>query len=265
MIKTIANHRSFTRSLEAQDVSVSYDDEEQETEALGPISLRLGCGERLCILGPSGCGKTTLLRVLAGLILPSNGKVLLEGEPVTMPSARVGIIFQHSTLFPWLTTRGNIEFALKSKNLSRGQRREAADQFIHMVGLESFADVRPKGLSGGMMQRVSLARALATEPQFLLLDEPFGSLDAISKTYMHGVLLNIWERLGMGILFVTHDIDEAVAIGDRIVIMTRRPGQMASEVLVELPRPRVENGIRCVGFEEKRNDVARLASDLYIQ
>jgi NitT/TauT family transport system ATP-binding protein len=177
----------------------------------------------------------------------------------------IGIIFQQSTLFPWLTVRGNIEFALKVRGLDRGRRSEIADQLIRLVNLDSFSSVRPSGLSGGMAQRASLARALATEPEVLLLDEPFSSLDAVSRLKMHEVLLRVWERLRMSIVFVTHDVDEAVALGDRIVIMTRRPGRIAAEVNVNLPRPRVQGGIRCAGFEDIRNHIASLAQDLYAQ
>jgi NitT/TauT family transport system ATP-binding protein len=173
------------------------------------------------------------------------------------------LIFQQSTLFAWLTVRENIEFALKEDQPDTSARRARARELLQLVGLQGFEKERPRALSGGMAQRLALARALATAPRVLLLDEPFGALDAVSRGEMHAVLLRVWSSLGMGVLFVTHDVDEAVVLADRVLIMSRRPTHIVGEYAIDLPRPRVAGGIRCRGFEDRRNEVVRAAHELF--
>lgn len=182
---------------------------------------------------------------------------------VNQPSQEIGLIFQQNTLFPWFTVVGNVEFALRSQEAAKGSRRTRALELLDSVGLRDFAASWPFALSGGMAQRLTLARAIATQPNVLLLDEPFSALDAISRSEMHSVLLNIWVQNRMSILLVTHDLDEAVTLADRVLIMSHRPGRIAAEVAVGLSRPRFRDGIRTVGFETIRNEIAALATDLY--
>jgi NitT/TauT family transport system ATP-binding protein len=226
------------------------------------IDLSIKDHEVVCIVGPSGSGKTTLLRLIAGFLTPTAGSISISGDLVRGPSSAVGIIFQQSTLFPWLTIRKNVEFGLRSR-LVRNERRTAGDQLISLVGLSDFAESLPKQLSGGMSQRAALARALAGDPRVLLMDEPFASLDAVAKIEMHDVLVNVWARKKMAVVFVTHDIDESVSIADRILILSHRPSTIVSEFEIDLPRPRVVAGVRCEGFELIRNQVASKARDLF--
>ena len=205
--------------------------------ALDDVSLSIAPGELICIVGPSGCGKSTLLRILAGLTSPTTGEVTIGAEPITEPSADRGLVFQDPNLFPWLTVRRNIEAGLVARGVLREQRAEA-EEFMRLVGLESFANSFPHHLSGGMAQRVALARALINRPRVLLLDEPLGALDAFTRMRMQDEVLRLWKARGTTMLFVTHDIDEAIYMSNRIVIMTQRPGRIEQIISVELDRPR---------------------------
>jgi len=254
---------SPSRGLQAIDVSLEYRNGARVVTALSSVAVHLEPGEFLAIVGPSGCGKTSLIRVLAGLLPPTAGKVLLGERPVDHPSRDVGVIFQQSTLFPWFTATGNVEFALRAGAVDKASRRARALDLLRSVGLGDFAGAWPTTLSGGMAQRLALARSIATEPKVLLLDEPFSALDAISRTEMHSVLLEIWHQRRMSLLLVTHDLDEAVTLADRVLIMSHRPGQIAREVPIALSRPRVRDGVRVAGFEEVHNKIAELATDLY--
>jgi NitT/TauT family transport system ATP-binding protein len=227
------------------------------------VSFEIDHGEFVSVLGPSGCGKSTFLRLLAGLEQPSSGRVLFDRRPIGGPSCKVGVIFQRSTLFPWLTLAGNVEFGLYAVSSAEGAERKMALQFLDEVGLGGFEDARPDEVSGGMVQRATLARALAARPRVLLLDEPFSALDAISRLEMHQVLLEMWARTHMAIVFVTHDIDEAVELGDRVLIMGPRPGRFIGEEHVTLPRPRVMEGVVSDGFEAVRNQVARVSRAIF--
>jgi NitT/TauT family transport system ATP-binding protein len=209
------------------------------TRALEPTDLAVADNDFIAILGPSGCGKSTLLRIVAGLDRPSAGRVLLEGEPVAGPGPDRGMVFQSYTLFPWLSVRQNICFGLVEKGVAPARQREVADYFIARTGLEGFEDHYPKMLSGGMQQRTALARALANDPKILLLDEPFGALDNQTRALMQELLLGIWEGDRKTVLFVTHDIEEAIFLASRVVVMTARPGRIKTEVAVDLPYPRV--------------------------
>jgi ABC-type nitrate/sulfonate/bicarbonate transport system ATPase subunit len=209
------------------------------TRALEPATLDVADNDFITILGPSGCGKSTLLRIVAGLDRPTEGRVLLDGAPVAMPGPDRGMVFQSYTLFPWLTVRDNICFGLVEKGVSKPRQRQVSDYFIERVGLRGFEDHYPKMLSGGMQQRTALARALANDPKILLLDEPFGALDNQTRALMQELLLGIWETDKKTVLFVTHDIEEAIFLGNRVVVMTARPGRIKSDLRIDLPHPRV--------------------------
>jgi NitT/TauT family transport system ATP-binding protein len=206
--------------------------------ALEGVSLDVGDGEFVTILGPSGCGKSTLLQVVAGLEAPTGGRVTFEGAPPGVPLT--GVVFQEHALFPWRTVRDNVTFGLEVRGVPPAERRDAAQRLLALVGLDGFADRYPHHLSGGMRQRVAIARALAVEPALLLMDEPFSALDAQSRALMQLELLALWERTRRSILYVTHQIQEAVLLGDRVVVMTRRPGRIRAVLSVPLPRPRDE-------------------------
>jgi ABC-type nitrate/sulfonate/bicarbonate transport system ATPase subunit len=205
--------------------------------AVDDVSLSVAAGELVCIVGPSGCGKSTLLRMIAGLTPPTRGEVAIGSMPITGPSAERGLVFQDPSLFPWLTVRGNIEAGLVARGVLREKRQEVND-FMRLVGLEAFANSFPHHLSGGMAQRVALARALINHPKILLLDEPLGALDAFTRMRMQDEVLQLWRARRTTMLFVTHDIDEAIYMSDRIVIMTPRPGRIEQIIPVEIERPR---------------------------
>jgi ABC-type nitrate/sulfonate/bicarbonate transport system ATPase subunit len=205
---------------------------------LSATSLEVADNDFITILGPSGCGKSTLLRIVAGLDVASSGQVLLDGVPVSGPGADRGMVFQSYTLFPWLTVRENICFGLRERGVPAARQAEIAGHFIAQVGLRGFEGHFPKMLSGGMQQRTALARALANDPKVLLMDEPFGALDHQTRELMQELLLGIWERQRKTVLFVTHDIDEAVFMGSRVVVMSARPGRIKLQREIELPHPR---------------------------
>jgi NitT/TauT family transport system ATP-binding protein len=206
--------------------------------ALDGISLQVAHQEFSVIVGPSGCGKSSLLRLVAGLIQPTSGAIFLDGQRVTRPGKDRGMVFQSYTLFPWLTVRQNVEFGLKIARLPVEQRSVISKRLIGAVGLDGFENAFPKQLSGGMMQRVALARALANDPEILLMDEPFGALDSQTRSLMQELLLRIWEQAQKTVLFITHDIDEAILLGDRVHVMTARPGRIKEMVEIDIPRPR---------------------------
>jgi len=208
------------------------------TRALEPTSLAVEDNDFICILGPSGCGKSTLLRIVAGLDEPTSGRVRLDGGPVTGPGSDRGMVFQSYTLFPWLTVRQNICFGLREKGVPQAEQDRVAAHFIERVGLRGFEGHYPKMLSGGMQQRTALARALANDPKILLLDEPFGALDNQTRALMQELLAGIWEADRKTVLFVTHDIDEAIFMANRVAVMTARPGRIKTDAPIDLPHPR---------------------------
>jgi ABC-type nitrate/sulfonate/bicarbonate transport system ATPase subunit len=210
----------------------------QQTQALSPVDLSVAENDFVTILGPSGCGKSTLLRIVAGLDQPTTGQVLLDGEPVLGPGADRGMVFQSYTLFPWLTVEQNICFGLREKRMPLSQQKERSDYFIAKVGLRGFEQHFPKQLSGGMQQRTAIARALVNDPKILLLDEPFGALDNQTRVLMQELLLGIWESAQKTVLFVTHDIDEAIFMANRVAVFTARPGRIKTELSVNLAHPR---------------------------
>jgi ABC-type nitrate/sulfonate/bicarbonate transport system ATPase subunit len=208
------------------------------TRALEPTSLSIDDHDFLVLLGPSGCGKSTLLRIVAGLDQPTTGRVLVNGTPVRGPGADRGMVFQSYTLFPWLTVEENIRFGLREKGMGQAEQARVAAQYVARVGLEGFEHHYPRTLSGGMQQRTALARALANDPEILLLDEPFGALDNQTRALMQELLLGIWEADRKTVLFVTHDIDEAIFMANRVAVLTARPGRIKTELAITLPRPR---------------------------
>ena len=210
-----------------------------EVHALHDVSFEIGQGEFVCIVGPSGCGKSTLLDIIAGLTNADRGRVLADGQPIGGPGPQRLVLFQEPALFPWLTAFGNVMFGLKlRRDLDRREQRELARNYLSMVGLEGFFDANIHELSGGMKQRVALARALAPDPQVLLMDEPFAALDAITRDQLYVDIQNIWAESGKTIVFVTHDVREAVCLGDRVLLMSPRPGRIGREFTLALPRPR---------------------------
>ncbi|WP_366921939.1 ABC transporter ATP-binding protein [Metallumcola ferriviriculae] len=225
-------------SLQVSGVTKTYGQDNNAVRALEEINLSVGEREFLAILGPSGCGKSTLLRIIGGLVEPSSGAVMAGGREIKEPGADRGMVFQSYTLFPWLTVEKNIEFGLKEKGVPAEQRKETAAKYIDLVGLMGFENSFPKALSGGMKQRVAIARALANDPEFLLLDEPFGALDTQTRSLMQELLMNVWEKSPKTIIFVTHDVEEAIFMADRVVVMTSRPGRVKEVINVDLPRPR---------------------------
>jgi ABC-type nitrate/sulfonate/bicarbonate transport system ATPase subunit len=208
------------------------------TRALEPTNLSVADNDFVTILGPSGCGKSTLLRMVAGLDTPTTGRILLDGKAITGPGADRGMVFQSYTLFPWLTVSENISFGLRERGISQRKRNDIAKQWLEKVGLTSFANHFPKQLSGGMQQRTAIARALANDPKILLLDEPFGALDNQTRALMQELLLGIWERERKTVIFVTHDIEEAIFLASRVVVMSARPGRIKADIPVDLPHPR---------------------------
>ena len=221
------------------EICLSYRTQDGERLlALDHINLEVRAGEFVCIVGPSGCGKSTLLHLIAGLQAQTSGEVLVDGNPVQGPGTDRILIFQEHGLFPWLTVSENVEFGMKMKGVPKAERREKTQHYLRLVHLAKFEKSYIHQLSGGMRQRVAIARALATEPDVLLMDEPFGALDAQTRDLLHDELERIWSDTGRTIIFVTHNVREAVRLGDRVVLLTFRPGRVKSEFPVELPRPR---------------------------
>lgn len=219
-------------------VSKVFTGKKRQVTALAEASFTVAPSEFVTILGPSGCGKSTILKIVAGLEPPSSGRVLLDGQEITGPGSDRGMVFQTYTLFPWLTVRENIEFGLDVAGKTKAERKAVSDHYIEKIGLKGFESFFPRDLSGGMKQRVAIARALANDPEVLLMDEPFGALDAQTRTVMQELLLNVWDESHKTILFVTHDVDEAVFLGDTIYVMTARPGRIKAKIDVTLPDER---------------------------
>jgi NitT/TauT family transport system ATP-binding protein len=222
--------------LQVEHLHTVFTRDGKSTPVLEDISLEVGEGEFVCLLGPSGCGKSTLLSTMAGFLSPTSGEVKIDGEVVSGPDPRRIFVFQERGVFPWLTVEGNIAFGLF--HLTRPEREQRVAYYIKMVGLEGFEKAYPPALSGGMKQRLEVARALAVNPDMLFLDEPFGALDSITRLIMRGELLRIWEAERKTIIFVTHDIDEAVQLADRVVVMSARPATIQQIVDIDIPHPR---------------------------
>lgn len=244
-----------TAKISFQDVSRRFGDGDKSFLALDRFSLDIADGEFVTVVGPSGCGKSTAMNIAAGLMMPSEGQVLVNGRPVTGPGPDRGVIFQQYALFPWLTVRSNVEFGLRVAGVARAERRRIADHFIDLVGLLDFADALPKTLSGGMKQRCAIARAYAVNPVMLLMDEPFGALDALTRVIMQDQILDTWSRERRTVMFITHDVDEAVYLANRVVVMATRPGRLHEIIPVDLPYPRNEEIRLSPEFAAIRNRV----------
>ena len=238
-----------------RDVVKTFPLKGTEFTALDGVSLDIADQEFVTVVGPSGCGKSTLMSMAAGLQEPTGGRVLVDGAEVAGPGPDRGVIFQQYALFPWLTVRQNVEFGLKLASVPTEERRRRADLAIGLVGLEEFADALPKTLSGGMKQRCAIARAYAVDPQVLLMDEPFGALDALTRVQLQDQLLATWSREKRTVLFITHDVDEAVYLASRVVVMAARPGRIHRIVDVDLPYPRTEEIRLSAEFRQIRNTV----------
>lgn len=224
--------------LAAENISHTHIGPSGEVEALEAVSLGLARESFVCLVGPSGCGKSTLLRVLAGLLAPLHGRALLEGQPIAAPQRRIGLVFQNANLMPWRTVAGNLSLPLELAQIPPSERSRRTQAMLALTGLDGFADAYPAELSGGMAQRVAIGRALIHDPEVLLLDEPFGALDALTREHMSEELLRIWSRHRKTVLMVTHSIPEAVLLADRVLVMSPRPGQIVADVTIPLKRPR---------------------------
>ena len=244
--------------LDLRNVGKVYELNDQRIEALRDANLVVEKGEFVCLIGASGCGKSTLLRIVAGFERPSAGEALMWDKAITGPAPDRGMVFQDYGLFPWLSVRQNIGFGPASRGLPKAELRALVDRFVDMVGLTRFADAYPHQLSGGMKQRVAIARVLANDAEMVLMDEPFGALDAMTRERLQDELLDIWQRTKLTVLFVTHSIEEAIFLADRVVVMEPGPGRIASEHRIELPRPR---DVSSPEFNAVRRDLsARLHS-----
>jgi NitT/TauT family transport system ATP-binding protein len=245
----------MNNKISFRDVVKTYPMKDGTFTALDHVSLDIADREFVTVVGPSGCGKSTLMSMAAGLVEPTGGEVLVDGRPVDGPGPERGVIFQQYALFPWLTVRRNVEFGLKLKGLPADERRRRAGQAIELVGLSDFADALPKALSGGMRQRCAIARAYAVDPQVLLMDEPFGALDALTRVQLQDQLLATWSREQRTVMFITHDVDEAVYLARRVIVMAARPGRIQQIIDVDLPYPRTEEMRLSPEFGRIRNEV----------
>jgi NitT/TauT family transport system ATP-binding protein len=224
--------------LAIRDVSKVFEVGADRIEALRHIDVAIAKGEFVCVIGASGCGKSTLLRIIAGFEPPTSGRVMVRGQPIKGPGSDRGMVFQDYALFPWMTARENIAFGPTQKGLAQDRIRATTDEYLEMIGLTSFADRFPYQLSGGMKQRVAIARVLANDASILLMDEPFGALDALTREQLQGELLQIWARTHVTVIFVTHSVEEAALLGDRVMVMTAGPGRVEGDIPVPLARPR---------------------------
>lgn len=236
--------------LTARQLQVVFESEDSRLEALQEATFDVLPNEFVCIIGPSGCGKSTLLRALGGLIRPTRGHVLLDGQPLTGPQRRIGFVFQQHNLMPWRSALENVSLPLELQRIPRHEARARAREMLALVDLQEFARSRPQELSGGMRQRVALARELVYDPDVLLLDEPFGALDALTREQMNLELLRIWSARRKTVVMVTHNIQEAIHLSDRVLIMTSRPGRVEGEVRIDLPRPRSVDDLYAPRFVE---------------
>ncbi|HJG90333.1 MAG TPA: ABC transporter ATP-binding protein [Brachybacterium massiliense] len=243
------------QKIQVQHISKTFELGGERFDALGDVSLTVRENEFITVVGPSGCGKSTLMNILAGLEEPTSGTAHVDGIEVDGPSPERGVIFQQYALFPWLTVRQNVEFGLKTAKVPAAERRQRAQHFIDMVDLSDFADSLPKTLSGGMKQRCAIARAYAMNPSILLMDEPFGALDALTRVRMQEHLLQTWEQEKRTIVFITHDVDEAAFLANRVVVMAARPGRIDRIIDVDLPYPRTEQVRLSPEFTAVRNEI----------
>jgi NitT/TauT family transport system ATP-binding protein len=236
--------------IEVRGLSMVFGSPRQRVQAVSDVSLQVEPGEFVTIVGPSGCGKSTLLNVVAGFLRATQGEALIDGRPIERPGADRGVVFQQYSLFPWMSVRRNVEFGLRMQGMAATQRETTARTLLGLAGLLAFENHYPDQLSGGMKQRVGIVRALATSPQVMLMDEPFGALDSQTRVVMQQILTNMWQRLRLSVLFITHDIEEAIFLSDRVYVMTARPGRIKAEIQIPLPRPRTAEMTSSVVFAQ---------------
>ncbi|MDQ7970430.1 MAG: ABC transporter ATP-binding protein [Oxalicibacterium faecigallinarum] len=244
--------------IEVRDLNISFKAKSGTVQAVKSVSIDVQPGEFVSLIGPSGCGKSTLMNAVAGFTRFNSGTLLLDGKTIDGPGADRGVVFQQYSLFPWMTVRKNVEFGLKMQGVAATQRQSQARTLLGLAGLLAFEDHYPSQLSGGMKQRVGIVRALATSPQVLLMDEPFGALDSQTRSVMQEILTNMWQRLRLSVLFITHDIEEAIFLSDRIYVMTARPGRVKAEIVVPLPRPRKPEMMDTPEFGALIRDIKKL-------
>ena len=257
--------RDLTPKVVIKDVKKIYDGRNGPVVALNGANLEIRNNEFICVVGPSGCGKSTLLNILAGLLEPTSGEVLVDGKPVEGTSVDRGVVFQQYALFPWLTVKKNVEFGLKLQKKSKEECEEIAMKYIKMVGLEKFTNSYPKELSGGMKQRVAIARAYAVNPSLLLMDEPFGALDAQTRTQLQTELLKTWEEEMKTCFFITHDVEEAILLASRVVVMSARPGRIKEVIDIAIPYPRDQESKMLPRFTELKNYIWNMVYKEYLE
>ena len=257
--------RDLTPKVVIKDVKKIYEGRNGPVVALNGANLEIQDNEFICVVGPSGCGKSTLLNILAGLLEPTSGEVLVDGKPVEGTSVDRGVVFQQYALFPWLTVKKNVEFGLKLQKKSPAECEEIAMKYIKMVGLEKFTNSYPKELSGGMKQRVAIARAYAVNPSLLLMDEPFGALDAQTRTQLQTELLKTWEEEKKTCFFITHDVEEAILLASRVVVMSARPGRIKEVIDIDIPYPRDQESKMLPRFTELKNYIWNMVYKEYLE
>ena len=242
-------------AIEVRNVSLAYDSHDSKIVALKNINMRIESGEFVCLVGPSGCGKSTTLNVVAGFLRPNQGQVLVDGQVVRGQGMDRGVVFQEYALFPWRTAIQNVEFGLEMKKIPPAERRETAMRYLTMVKLDRFANTYPHHLSGGMKQRVAIARALAYDPKVLLLDEPFGALDALTREELQTLVVELWQQTQKTILYVTHNLSEAVYLSDRTIVLTSQPGTVKADVRIDLRRPRDALTVEFIDYQRRLTDL----------
>ena len=257
--------RNLNPKVVIKDVKKIYEGRNGPVVALNGANLEIQDNEFICVVGPSGCGKSTLLNILAGLLEPTSGEVLVDGKPVEGTSVDRGVVFQQYALFPWLTVKKNVEFGLKLQKKSPAECEEIAMKYIKMVGLEKFTNSYPKELSGGMKQRVAIARAYAVNPSLLLMDEPFGALDAQTRTQLQTELLKTWEEEKKTCFFITHDVEEAILLSSRVVVMSARPGRIKEVIDIDIPYPRDQESKMLPRFTELKNYIWNMVYKEYLE
>lgn len=251
--------------LKIDNVVKKYPTKKGDVVALNGVSLDIKENEFVCVVGPSGCGKSTLLNIIAGLLDITSGSVTLDGKEVSGPGKERGVVFQQYALFPWMTVRKNVEFGLKLEGKSKEERRKISEHYLKMVDLLQFADSYPKELSGGMKQRVAIARAYAINPQVLLMDEPFGALDAQTRTQLQAELVETWEKEQKTCFFITHDVEEAIMLAQRVVVMSARPGRIKEIIDINLPHPRTQEMKMSKEFLELKAKIWGLVYQEYLE
>ncbi len=244
--------------LIVKNLEIVFKEEGRRTKALKNINFKVKENEFICLLGPTGCGKTSILNAIAGFVKPTKGEILLSGEKITEPTKEVGIVFQHNILFPWKTVKGNIGMGPKINNAPKNEIEKITSYYLQLIGLKKYENYYPSELSGGMQQRVGIARALANTPEIILMDEPFGSLDAYTRARMQEQIQKIWQKHKKTILFVTHDIDEALILSDRILIMSKRPGEIKKEIKNNMPEFRTYKMTTEMGYIELKRKIIDL-------